>query len=580
MVGNIIDIVTSMLTQSVLNFHCSLFNILTELRPELPDRNAIIKDSLARKIGMYTGLVEFANFHVPLSNFFLCVLEYYQINLAQLSIIGATNVSIHLDAGQGFVLLSHGLMYIVLFVANMGLLDFVKSTDPFKVKINKRTLADNEEGTESRFVTHPSEEFVSSSITPTLEPDVLEDSGSTLDVNGRSLNQTDARERFQKKFTQSSVVIQHRDAEIVELSKVSTLELVREELSNQVSKLGVGYESLKGKIAADVRRDMDTYLYPHMLTAIARQRWVLSYNIRLAMRKYTQSSKCHSALGKSLAQVEAYDPGEENKYMAAVSDFENVSFSLLEDLEALKDASLTLIVTFYIFREFHDETRPLQSSVLTSFLDLRFKELEQAPLSPDYVPSLEEPEQASPSPIYLPYVPELVYPEYMPPEYDVFPAKEQSLPVAATPTADSPGYILKFNPKKDLEEDDEEDPVDYPANSTVVALPAVDHVPSEEKRLRFASPTPSQEVRESSAVGAARQDEPAVAMDDLYSFVKEELYGFLDRIDVAPRRPMSKELDYGITDTWDELVGANEEIVPTTLQGVNQRVTDLSTIVE
>nr|GEW79665.1 putative reverse transcriptase domain-containing protein [Tanacetum cinerariifolium] len=43
---------------------------------------------------------------------------------------------------------------------------------------------------------------------------------------------------------------------------------------------------------------------------------------------------------------------------------------------------------------------------------------------------------------------------------------------------------------------------------------------------------------------------------------------------------MSMELGFGITDTCDELVGANEEIAPTTLQGVNQRVTDLSTIVE
>nr|GEX60997.1 hypothetical protein [Tanacetum cinerariifolium] len=177
----------------------------------------------------------------------------------------------------------------------------------------------------------------------------------------------------------------------------------------------------------------------------------------------------------------------------------------------------------------------------------------------------------------------------MPPEDDVFPAEEQPLPVAATPTADSPGYIPEFDPKGDLEEDPEEDPVDYPADSTVVALPAVDYVPSEEipesflplrKRLRFASPTPSQEVGESSAAGAARQDEPAVARDDPYSLVREELYRFVDRVDVAPRRPMSRELDYGITDTWDELVGANEEIAPTTLQGVNHRVTDLSTIVE
>nr|GEZ94457.1 hypothetical protein [Tanacetum cinerariifolium] len=211
------------------------------------------------------------------------------------------------------------------------------------------------------------------------------------------------------------------------------------------------------------------------------------------------------------------------------------------------------------------------------------EEPKQAPLSPDYVPGPEEPKQAPPSPVYLPYVPKLVYPEYMPPEDDVFPAEEQPLPIAATPIANSAGDILKFDPKGDLEEDDEEDPeedlADYPVDSTVVALPAVDHVPSKE-RLRFASPTPSQEVRESSAAGAVRQDEPAVVRDDPYFLVREELYGFFDRVDVAPGRPMSKELDYGITDTWDKLVGANEEIAPTTLQGVNQRVTDLSTIVK
>nr|GFC23815.1 hypothetical protein [Tanacetum cinerariifolium] len=76
------------------------------------------------------------------------------------------------------------------------------------------------------------------------------------------------------------------------------------------------------------------------------------------------------------------------------------------------------------------------------------------------------------------------------------------------------------------------------------------------------------EVKESSAAGAARQNEPAIARDDPYSLVREEFYGFVDRVDVAPGRTMSKELDYGITDTWDELVGASEKIAPTTLQGI------------
>nr|GFB29680.1 hypothetical protein [Tanacetum cinerariifolium] len=56
----------------------------------------------------------------------------------------------------------------------------------------------------------------------------------------------------------------------------------------------------------------------------------------------------------------------------------------------------------------------------------------------DYVPGPEEPEQAPPSPVYIPYVPEPVYSEYIPPEDDVFPAEEQPLPAAASPTAESP----------------------------------------------------------------------------------------------------------------------------------------------
>ncbi|GKA69940.1 hypothetical protein Tco_0776004, partial [Tanacetum coccineum] len=70
---------------------------------------------------------------------------------------------------------------------------------------------------------------------------------------------------------------------------------------------------------ADVRRHMDTDLYLHMLTAIAGRRWVLSHG--------------------------AYDPDVESKYVAAVNDFENVSFSLLEELEALKDSPLALIMS-------------------------------------------------------------------------------------------------------------------------------------------------------------------------------------------------------------------------------------------
>ncbi|GJV77102.1 hypothetical protein Tco_1508686 [Tanacetum coccineum] len=281
------------------------------------------------------------------------------------------------------------------------------------------------------------------------------------------------------------------------------------------------------------------------------------------------------------------------------------------------------------------------------------------------------------SPPPLDFVPEPMYPEYMPQEDEILPAEEQPLPAtAASPTADSPGYVPESDPEEEPEEDDEdpeEDPADYPADgdddddedkdedededeeeeeeehpapadsvlpvhrmTAMISIrdePSISLPPREEverllalttlppspltplssplpqipspplpipspppnspthieipesclplrKRVRFASPTPSHEVGESSAAGAARQDRPTIARDDPYSIAREDLYGFVDVVDVPPRCSTSRELDYDITDTWDDLVGAIDEIAPTTLEGVNQRVTDLATIVE
>ncbi|GKE52538.1 hypothetical protein Tco_1487694, partial [Tanacetum coccineum] len=65
------------------------------------------------------------------------------------------------------------------------------------------------------------------------------------------------------------------------------------------------------------------------------------------------------------------------------------------------------------------------------------------------------------------FVPDPVYPEFMSPEDDVLPAKEQPLPAAVSPTTNSPGYITESDPEEDLkegDEDPEEDPTDYPTD--------------------------------------------------------------------------------------------------------------------
>ncbi|GKC78202.1 hypothetical protein Tco_1128976, partial [Tanacetum coccineum] len=86
----------------------------------------------------------------------------------------------------------------------------------------------------------------------------------------------------------------------------------------------------------------------------------------------------------------------------------------------------------------------------------------QAPLSPDYVSGPKYP----PSPDF---VPELVYPEFMPQEDELLPDEEQLLPAALSPIADLPGYVPESDPDEDPEEDDddkdpEEDPADYNAD--------------------------------------------------------------------------------------------------------------------
>ncbi|GJT88211.1 hypothetical protein Tco_1069928 [Tanacetum coccineum] len=82
------------------------------------------------------------------------------------------------------------------------------------------------------------------------------------------------------------------------------------------------------------------------------------------------------------------------------------------------------------------------------------------PPSLDYVPGPEHP----PSPVEVPYVSETEYPEYLVPSDAEEPLEDQPLPLDASPTALSPGYMVDSDPDEDPDEDPEEDHVDYPAD--------------------------------------------------------------------------------------------------------------------
>nr|GEW11621.1 hypothetical protein [Tanacetum cinerariifolium] len=94
------------------------------------------------------------------------------------------------------------------------------------------------------------------------------------------------------------------------------------------------------------------------------------------------------------------------------------------------------------------------------------------------------------------------------------------------------------------------------STSRRTAIPEADMLPR--KRACLTTPALGFEIEESSTAGAARQPGPT---------------------DSNLRRYRVEQAGYGITDTRDEIVDTLIEIAPTTLEGVNERVTELDTTV-
>nr|GEV53065.1 hypothetical protein [Tanacetum cinerariifolium] len=114
---------------------------------------------------------------------------------------------------------------------------------------------------------------------------------------------------------------------------------------------------------------MDAEFYPRYLTTIAEQRWILSRGLRLVLEKCLSSSEYllvmgkaighaidksmhdglavgieHRIAGRSITDVAAFNPFAESDYIAAINTLQGVSFSLLAQLEANKDASMVDIM--------------------------------------------------------------------------------------------------------------------------------------------------------------------------------------------------------------------------------------------
>ncbi|GKB79392.1 hypothetical protein Tco_0946287, partial [Tanacetum coccineum] len=175
--------------------------------------------------------------------------------------------------------------------------------------------------------------------------------------------------------------------------------------------------------------------------------------------------------------------------------------------------------------------------------------------SSDYVPGPKHP----PSPDYVPG------PEHLPSPIKEDPEEDHAdYPTDRGDGDDEPSNDDDDDDDTDGEdeepfedEDDDEEEEEHLALTDSIVVPVVDLVPL--KRACFTTPSPRLEVEESLAAGAARQSGPTLEAD--------------------LRQDRVMKMGYGIINTCDEIVEAILEVAPTTLEGVNQRVTELATTI-
>ncbi|GJT16200.1 RNA-directed DNA polymerase, eukaryota, reverse transcriptase zinc-binding domain protein [Tanacetum coccineum] len=87
-----IDDIRHVLTQPAFDALCEKYHIPPIVHPELPYRSRI-HNSPPSKIGVYSRFFDFANYRIPLYQFLVDILEHFEINLSQLSVIAAAKVS-------------------------------------------------------------------------------------------------------------------------------------------------------------------------------------------------------------------------------------------------------------------------------------------------------------------------------------------------------------------------------------------------------------------------------------------------------------------------------------------------------
>ncbi|GJV81230.1 hypothetical protein Tco_1517100 [Tanacetum coccineum] len=191
------------------------------------------------------------------------------------------------------------------------------------------------------------------------------------------------KEQFKKKFVESAKSIQQRDAEVANLksklekAKGRAIEVIRlresvcEDLRGEIkgeARMREEFMALQDAKAQCIEKqnmkldahlvelnfDMDTKLYPYMMITAALGK-AISMDIYKGIQEGLEAEIEHGKAGRVLGEIEAYDSGVEARFVAAVKELENVSLPLLDQLEALKDSPLELLMSSLTLEGSHGE---------------------------------------------------------------------------------------------------------------------------------------------------------------------------------------------------------------------------------
>ncbi|GJS99727.1 hypothetical protein Tco_0820897 [Tanacetum coccineum] len=196
-----------------------------------------------------------------------------------------------------------------------------------------------------------------------------------------------------------------------------------------------------------------------------------------SLKQLNATVQSHKTLSTMVDVLKKESKAKEDKYLKEIIGLEKKNKALDNVVYKMGQSTQTMHIAFWGADDEEISEGGIPRVIVLGYDGLPIQPV--APPSPDYIPGPEDPQtppvpqdEDEREPMFVQahdpdYVPEPIYPEYIPLEDEhEFPAEEQPLPPVDSPTAESPGYVTKSDPEEDPEEyedDETEDgPVDYP----------------------------------------------------------------------------------------------------------------------